>query len=117
MHQEAASDLSTSVFTAALKQSFGSRVHPSEIWSDNGTNFVGVDRWLQELQDKLRASKAEIYRYLADLGIKWVFNPPSAPHRGGTWNGSNNLRRAVDDFNTSGGVPQLQATFWTIKRS
>ncbi|XP_055543704.1 uncharacterized protein LOC129729231 [Wyeomyia smithii] len=85
VHLGVASDLSTNVFIGALKRFIARRGYPSEIWSDNGTNFVGADRWLQELKGNLTAGKTEINRCLTNSGIKWVFNPPASPHRGGIW--------------------------------
>ena len=51
------------------------------VWSDNGTNFVGADKELRESIEKWNANK--ITAELAHTGIKWSFNPPSAPHQDG----------------------------------
>nr|XP_029710301.1 uncharacterized protein LOC109422104 [Aedes albopictus] len=51
VHLEVASDLSTNTFICALKRFISRRSHPNEIWSDCGTNFVGTDHWLKEIQD------------------------------------------------------------------
>ncbi|XP_065088590.1 uncharacterized protein LOC135710068 [Ochlerotatus camptorhynchus] len=85
VHLEVASDLSSNVFIAALKRFIARRGYPNEIWSDNGTNFVGTDRWLHELQRTLENNSKTAGHFLSNLGIKWVFNPPSSPHRGGIW--------------------------------
>ncbi|XP_058457003.1 uncharacterized protein K02A2.6-like [Malaya genurostris] len=85
IHLEAASDLSTSVFIAALRRFISRRGYPNEIWSDNGTNFVGADRWLQEMSAALSSGTSRVSHFLSNLGIKWMFNPPSSPHRGGIW--------------------------------
>ena len=46
--------------------------------SDNGTNFVGAKR---ELEEALKSFNGErITSELAQKGIKWYFNPPSLPH-------------------------------------
>ena len=53
------------------------------IWSDNGTNFIGAEKELRECVEKWNThnNSAE----LAHKGIKWTFNPSSAPHQGGIW--------------------------------
>ncbi|XP_062712504.1 uncharacterized protein LOC134289861 [Aedes albopictus] len=66
----------------ALKRFCGRRGLPCQLWSDNGTNFIGADRQLKEL---LQSSKFEstVDHFLSNLGIKWTFITPSAPHMGG----------------------------------
>ncbi|XP_062714016.1 uncharacterized protein LOC134290827 [Aedes albopictus] len=85
VHLEVASDLSTNTFICALKRFISRRSHPNEIWSDCGTNFVGTDNWLKEIQGARQTHNEAAGRFLSNLGIKWMFNPPSAPHRGGIW--------------------------------
>ena len=53
------------------------------IWSDNGTNFVGAEKELRENIEKWNTINIAVE--LAHKGIKWRFNPPSAPHQGGIW--------------------------------
>ena len=56
---------------------------PAAIWSDNGTNFVGAEK---ELREKIENwNTINIAVELAQKGINWRFNPPSAPHQGGIW--------------------------------
>lgn len=85
VHLEAASDMTTNVFIWALKRFISRRGYPNEVWSECGTNFVGADCWMQELQIAMKSHNTATNRFLANLGIKWVFNPPSAPHRDGIW--------------------------------
>ena len=56
---------------------------PAIIWSDNGTNFVGAEKELRENIEKWNTINIAVE--LAHKGIKWRFNPPSAPHQGGIW--------------------------------
>ena len=56
---------------------------PATIWSDNGTNFIGAEKELREGMEKWNT--LNIASELAHKGIKWRFNPPSAPHQGGIW--------------------------------
>ncbi|XP_073986072.1 uncharacterized protein [Rhodnius prolixus] len=60
---------------------------PSHIWSDNGTNFVGVKRRLNEVSTLLNDAKSQeaILRESNKRGIEWHFIPPRAPHFGGLW--------------------------------
>lgn len=51
---------------------------PSTIYSDNGTNFKGADRYLNLHDDA-------ISRYATEKSIEWKFNTPYTPHRGGIW--------------------------------
>ena len=56
---------------------------PSVIWSDNGTNFVASEK---ELLSNINIWNQQVLsESLVKKGIKWKFNPPSAPHHGGVW--------------------------------
>ena len=46
--------------------------------SDNGINFVGDVRELKELINLL--DEDQIIGNTANKDVKWLFNPPSAPH-------------------------------------
>ena len=56
---------------------------PSVLWSDNGTNFITSDKEL--LQNVRNWNQQVLAEALVKKGIKWKFNPPSAPHHGGVW--------------------------------
>ena len=83
VHLEVAFGLDTDSFLNALSRFTSRRGTPSAITSDNGTNFVGAVDELKELEKQL--DKEKILRTTAHEGIKWVFNPPSAPHVGGVF--------------------------------
>ncbi|XP_055633682.1 uncharacterized protein LOC129774019 [Toxorhynchites rutilus septentrionalis] len=87
VHLELVSDLSTDRFIQALRRFMARRGKCTDIYSDNGTNFVGARNKLREfmrlLRDKQHSDK--ISRMCADEGVQWHFNPPSAPHFGGLW--------------------------------
>lgn len=51
IHIELVTDLSAEGFLNALKRFIGRQGKPSNIFSDNGTNFVGANRELEELRD------------------------------------------------------------------
>ena len=54
---------------------------PTEVVSDNGTNFIGAERELRDLVHDL--DKTKMQRSTANKGIKWYVNSPLAPHFGG----------------------------------
>ncbi|XP_038106766.1 uncharacterized protein LOC119766348 [Culex quinquefasciatus] len=86
-HLELVTDLSTDRFIQALRRFIGRRGLPAEIFSDNGTNFVGARNRLQELFELLRSKdhSEKVSQECTDQGIQWHFNPPGAPHFGGLW--------------------------------
>ena len=55
---------------------------PSMIWSDNGTNFVGAEKQLLACIKSWKGMASTIF---AHKGVAWNFNPPGAPHHGGSW--------------------------------
>ncbi|XP_052857991.1 uncharacterized protein LOC128265818 [Drosophila gunungcola] len=75
------------ILIACLRRFTSLRGKCSQIFSDNGTNFVGAKRALDEMQQLLssqehRNTEAQA---LATDGIKWNFIPPHSPHWGGKW--------------------------------
>nr|XP_012153233.1 PREDICTED: uncharacterized protein LOC105664226 [Megachile rotundata] len=87
VHLELVSDLTTEAFIAALKRFIARRGLCSYIYSDNGTNFVGANHELQELQLLLRSEEHQnqLTTFLAGKSIEWKFIPPLTPHFGGLW--------------------------------
>ena len=82
VHLEVAYSLSTDSFIISLRRFIVRRGKPTVIYSDNGTNFVGTNREIQEClngwnQDKIAGA-------LSKERMQWVFNPPAAPHKGGS---------------------------------
>lgn len=82
VHLEVASSMSSESCKLAIRRFIARRGAPQEIYSDNGTNFVGVSK-------ELRAESATVNRRLAgtftNRDTQWRFNPPAAPHMGGVW--------------------------------
>ena len=87
IHLEVVSDLSTKAFIAALDRFSSRRGLPRNIYSDNGTNFVGSSNELKSLYAFLKQSgiQEEIYNHLAQNEVTWHFIPPRAPEHGGLW--------------------------------
>ena len=78
------SSLGTVEFKMALTRLCGRRGTPTMLLSDNGTNFVAIEKKLRESIETLQ-SNAEVAADLAERGIDWKFNLPSAPHFGGVF--------------------------------
>lgn len=78
VHLEVAYGLDTYSFLNAFYRMVSQRGLPNE---DNGTNLVGGNNELMELVGLLDHKK--IQQSTTNLGVKWHFNPPLAPHFGG----------------------------------
>ncbi|CAK1582087.1 unnamed protein product [Parnassius mnemosyne] len=86
VHIEAVSDLTSKGFLAAFRRFIARRGHCTDLWSDNGTNFVGASRELQSLfKSEQSYLRKEVTESLASTGTTWHFIPPRAPHFGGLW--------------------------------
>jgi hypothetical protein len=85
VHLEFVSSLCTDAFLASFQRFVSRRGLPADVYSDNGRNFRGAYRQLQEVYEFLTASQEEISFRLAEHRTKWHFNPPLAPHFGGLW--------------------------------
>ncbi|KAK7930593.1 hypothetical protein WMY93_006988 [Mugilogobius chulae] len=58
------------------------RGKPYELLSDQGTNFKGGSR---ELREAFLALEPTVKEQLSSQQIRFQFNPPNAPHFGGSW--------------------------------
>ena len=87
VHLEVVSDLTTEAFLAALKRFIARRGIPRHIHSDNGSNFVGAKRDLQELYTFMASTEvqASIHSFLLSDKIIWHTIPERATHFGGLW--------------------------------
>jgi len=83
VHLEIAYSLDTNSCLMALRRMMAKRGKPANIWSDNGTNFVGAEKELREAVKRLDSER--IGDQLSADGVQWHFNPPSSPHFGGVW--------------------------------
>ena len=83
VHLEIAHSLDTQSCLQALQRFIGRRGSPRDVYSDNGSNFVGAARELKEAISKWDQSL--INKTLCQKGISWHFNPPAASHQGGVW--------------------------------
>lgn len=87
IHIEVASDLSTESFLNAFKRFLSRRGPVAVMYSDNGTNFIGAKRQLDELYEFLSAKDtATAFRNdFNNRKIEWKTIPARAPHMGGLW--------------------------------
>lgn len=83
VHLEVAPSLDTDACINAIRRFISRRGQVSQIFSDNGTNFVGAARELKEAFSSL--DSARVQQVLFQNGIQWNFNPPAASHHGGVW--------------------------------
>ncbi|XP_075990293.1 uncharacterized protein LOC142985936 [Anticarsia gemmatalis] len=86
VHLELVSDLSTLTFLAAFKRMCARRGTPKNMFSDNGTNFVGAAKLLQHDFERYQTfQNTEFYDAMSNLQVKWHFNAPLWPTAGGLW--------------------------------
>ena len=83
VHVEIVPSMDASSCVMGVERFVSHRGTPANIWSDNGTNFVGAEKELRENIEKWNTTNIAVK--LDPKGIKWRFNPPSAPHQGGIW--------------------------------
>lgn len=115
IHLELVSDLSAEQFLKAFKRFVGRRGIPSEMHSDNGTNFIKAAKMLDNMFDTSIQQNLEIndqfVSWLRSNRIQWKNIPPHAPHFGGWESGVKlvkfHLKRVLgdvkltfEDFNT-----------------
>lgn len=85
VHIELVTDLSSQTFIAALNRFIARRGKPANIYSDNGSNFVGT---CNELARLLKSSSLEISQYASENSINFKFSPAYSPHFNGLAEGS-----------------------------
>ncbi|XP_063972042.1 uncharacterized protein LOC135159909 [Diachasmimorpha longicaudata] len=87
VHLEIVSDLTTEAFLSAFRRFIGRRGLCDNVYSDNGTCFVGANNELRELHDFLQNEdhQRKIQSFAAIKSIRWHFIPPQSPHCGGLW--------------------------------
>lgn len=86
-HLEVVEDLSTEGFLASLRRFVSRRGVPSEIYSDNGTNFIGGRNELAELRQLFLSEGHNnmLQQFCSNLKMKWKTIPARSPHWGGLW--------------------------------
>lgn len=99
VHIELVEDMTTEAFIGSLKRFMARRRLPSDIYSDNGRNFVDAEREIRQILEDPELGK-KIHDVTSKQGIMWHFIPPRAPHFGGLWESAvrimkNHLKRTV----------------------
>lgn len=82
VHLEVAHSLSADSCKLAIRRFIARRGAPSEIYTDNGTNFQGASRELRSEIEDINNNLADTF---TNTNTKWMFNPPLAAHFGGAW--------------------------------
>ena len=100
VHLELVTGYSSQDFIAAFRRFTSTRGQCSELFSDQGTTFVGADRILKEMYVESSEYIHELVGSLANEGTTWKFNSPGAPHFGGIWEAAvksvkHHIRRVV----------------------
>lgn len=83
VHIEVVSDLTSPAFLASFNRFISRRGLPANVYSDNGSNFVGADRILKKIIKN--SIEPEVTNAGVNQGIKWHFIPARSPHFGGLW--------------------------------
>ncbi|XP_029170489.1 uncharacterized protein LOC114940134 [Nylanderia fulva] len=84
IHLELVGGYSTHDFLNAYTRFCARRGLPSDMYSDNGTNFIGAEQELaRAYNDALR--DPDFLNQTASDKVSWHFMPPHAPHFGGLW--------------------------------
>lgn len=99
VHLEVVSDMTSQAFIAAFRRFVARRGKCTNLWSDNGTNFVGAAKELKELS----SIQPAITEQLEKNGTEWHFIPPRAPNFGGLWEAAvkstkHHLKRAIGEM-------------------
>ena len=91
VHIEDLDSLSTDAFINSLRRFISNRGLPKQIWSDNGTNFVGAERELKQAIREWNNDKIALELRTRNVDwyscpfIEWRFQPPYASHMSGVW--------------------------------
>lgn len=85
IHLELVTDLSTASFMSTFKRFISRRGKPSNIFSDNGRNFVGANSEIEKLYNFLEKESKSLGESFSNERIKWHFIPARSPSFGGLW--------------------------------
>lgn len=103
IHLELVSELSSIAFLSAFKRFCARRGTPRDMYSDNGTNFVGANRiLLQQYKCIVENIDNFFLGKISEMGVQWHFNAPVWPSAGGLWEAAvksmkYHLKRVIGD--------------------
>lgn len=100
IHLELMEDLSAKAFVNGFTRFNSLRGPVTDLWSDNGTCFVGANKELKRMWKSWKEVGSADYDELSNLKVTWHFITPAAPHQGGLWESAvkgfkHHLRRVV----------------------
>ena len=70
--------MTTEQFIQSFKRLVARKGKPDKLYSDNGKTFIAAAKWVKRLKES-----EDRAHYLAKQDIKWQFNLPRAPWKGG----------------------------------
>lgn len=85
VHFELVSNLTTECFLSCLKRFTSRRGVPTDIFSDNGTTFVGAKNEMNDFGLFLTNNNHSVNNFAITHNIQWHFIPPYSPNFGGLW--------------------------------
>ena len=102
IHLELVSDYTSESFLAAYRRMVSRRGHCTDIYSDQGTNFIGAAREIKSLFKESSQFIREVSDSLSKYSSCWHFNPSASPHYGGIWEAAvkstkYHLKRVIGD--------------------
>lgn len=83
VHIEIAHSLTTDACILSFRNFVARRGTPSVIYCDNGTNFHGAKNELDRSLADIDWNRMQTH--FESTQTEWKFNPPAAPHMGGSW--------------------------------
>ncbi|XP_039673200.1 uncharacterized protein LOC120569391 [Perca fluviatilis] len=106
IHADIVSDMSAEGFLLAYQRFTSLRGHPSKVWSDPGTNFVGAKPALEDLYRFLEhLERSGVKEKAAKHGTKWSWkiHPADSPHRNGAAEAAvRTVKRALQNVGGNG---------------
>lgn len=102
VHLELVSELTSEAFLQSLRRFVARRGKPTNVYSDNGRNYVGANALLKELTSFFNQTAKDLSNFAAEIGIQWHFIPSLSPHFGGLWEAAvkgtkHHLKRVLGD--------------------
>nr|AAD26627.1 unknown [Takifugu rubripes] len=119
IHLDLVNSVSSESFLMAYQRFTAIRGHPSKLWSDPGTNFIGAKPVLQDLYQFLESqNKAALAEYAVSRGTewRWQIHPADSPHRNGAAEAAVRVaKRALQalDKNTMLSYSEFQTVLFT----
>ena len=102
VHIEVVEDYTSEAFIAAFHRFTACPSFCKELFSGQGTSFIGADTLLKQMVSSSSSNSTQIVNSLVQEGTSWIFNPPSAPHFGGIWEAAvksvkHHMRRVIGE--------------------